>query len=263
MAGVSPASRERSLLRSDLKGAVRGNNDAFGQLVSHYLDFAGESLFMLGWCNDRERKQALQSVFSSLWRSLRFIRRLSDFERALIVQLQTMSDNRSHRSCCGRKMTSLEDESKLLLVAYEMERWSMHSLRLAFRSKTQEIRQSLLRIRIHLLKIDLTDADESTMDLLERVNLSLDTDLSNRQRRNLIAALAESPIAKQFKAGWLLYRGEMVELRHQMRSTREERTRFMEQLLSEVSEEPMEKPTLADHLVNRVHFSRFPGAAGA
>lgn len=261
MTGVSPAARERSLLRSDLKSAVRGNNDAFGQLVSHYLDFAAESLFMLGWCDDEERNRVLLALFSSLWRSLRFIKRLSDFERALIVQLQTLSEHRPHIACSSRKMTTLDNESKLMLVAHEMERWSMHSLRLAFRSKTHEIRQHLLELRTRLLKIDLNELDKPTVELLERVNLSLDNDLSNRRRKNLIQAVAESPIAKEFKAGWLLYRGEMVELRHQMRSTEEERARFMEELLAEVSEESMEKPTLADRLMNRVNFTRFPKPA--
>ena len=261
MTGVSPAARERSLLRSDLKSAVRGNEDAFGQLVSHYLDFAAESLFMLGWCDDEERNQVLQSVFSSLWRSLRFIKRLSDFERALVVQLQALSENRCHKSCGGRNMKSLKSESKLLLVAHEMERWSMHSLRLAFRSKTNEIRQHLLELRAQLLKIELSALDQPTLELFERISLSLDNDLSDRRRKNLIHAVAKSPIAKQFKAGWLLYRGEMVELRHQMRSTEEDRAQFMEKLLAEVSQEPMVKPTLADRLMNRVNFTRFPKPA--
>lgn len=261
MTGVTPAARERSLLRSDLKSAVRGNNEAFGQLVSHYLDFAAESLFMLGWCDDEERTQILLSVFSSLWRSLRFIKRLSDFERALVVQLQALSENRPQKSCGRRKMKSLNNEFKLLLVAHEMERWSMHSLRLAFRARTHEIRQHLLEFRAQLLKIDLGDLDPPTRELLERVNLSLDSDFSNRRRKNLIHAVAQSPVAKQFKAGWLLYRGEMVELRHQMRSTEEERALFMEKLLTEVSQEPMEKPTLADRIVNRVTFTRFPKPA--
>jgi hypothetical protein len=261
MTGVSPAARERTLLRSDLKSAVRGNNEAFGQLVSHYLDFAAESLFMLGWCDDEERNQVLQSVFSSLWRSLRFIKRLSDFERALVVQLQALSEHRSRKSCGSGNMKSLKSESKLLLVAHEMERWSMHSLRLAFRSKTNEIRQHLLELRAQLLKINLSAVDKPTLELFERINLALDNDLSDRRRKNLIHAVAKSPIAKQFKAGWLLYRGEMVELRHQMRSTEEDRAQFMEKLLAEVSQERMEKPTLADRLMNRVNFTRFPKPA--
>jgi hypothetical protein len=216
---------------------------------------------MLGWCDDKERNQVLLSLFSSLWRSLRFIKRLSDFERALIVQLQVLSENRPHLSCGTRKMTSLDNESKLMLVAHEMERWSMHSLRLAFRAKTQEIRQHLLELRTRLLKIDLNDLDQPTVKLLERVCLSLDNDISDRRRKNLINAVAESPVAKEFKAGWLLYRGELVELRHQMRSTEEERARFMEELLVEISEESMEKPTLTDRLMNRVNFSRFPKPA--
>ena len=216
---------------------------------------------MLGWCDDVERNQILQSVFSSLWRSLRFIKRLSDFERALVVQLQALSENRSRKSCGTRNMKSLKSESKLLLVAHEMERWSMHSLRLAFRSKTLEIRRHLLELRAQLLKIDLNAVDRPTRELIERVNLSLDTDFSNRRRKNLIHAVAKSPVAKQFKAGWLLYRGEMVELRHQMRPTDEDRAQFMEKLLLEVSQEPMEKPTLADRLVNRVNFTRFPKPA--
>jgi hypothetical protein len=261
MTGVSSTARERSLLRSDLKSAKRGNNTAFNLLVSHYFDFATESFFILGWCEDEERTQVLQTLFCSLWRSLRFIRRLSDFERALVVQCQTLSSTKSRKSSCVRTVRSLDSDAKLLLVACEMERWSMHSLRLAFRSKTREIRRRRLELRSQLLKIDLSDVDKPTMGLLKRVNLSLDTEFSNRHRKNLIRAVAKSPIAKHFKAGWLLYRGEMVELRHQMRSTDEECTQFLEKLLAKVSQAPMEKPTLGDRLVNTIHFTRFPKPA--
>jgi hypothetical protein len=265
MTGVSSADRERSLLRADLKHAVRGDRQAFGNLTSHYFDFAAESLFMLGWCDDEDRTAALDALFQALWRSMRFIKRLSDFERALVVQMLTLSENRSRKeeACGHRRMSSLADESKLLLVAFEMERWSMHSMRLAFRLKTPEIHQRLLEIRCQLLKISLDGLDADTLRLLERVNLSFDRDVNQRQRKSLIQAVGKSEVAKEFKAEWMLYRSEMIELRQQMRSTEEQRDPFLEKLLSEVSETPMEKPSLADHLVNRVHFSRFPRAAEA
>ena len=265
MTGVSSADRERSLLRADLKLAVRSDRQAFGNLTSHYFDFSAESLFMLGWCDDEDRTAALDAIFHALWRSMRFIKRLSDFERALVVQLLTLSESRSRKeeTCSERKMTSLTDESKLLLVAFEMERWNMHTLRLAFRMKTPEIHQRLLEIRAQLLKINLADLDEPSLHLLERVNLSFDRDLNQRQRKSLIQAVSKSEVAQEFKAEWMLYRSEMIELRQQMRSTEEERGPFLEKLLGEVSETPMEKPSLTDHLVNRVNFTRFPRAAKA
>lgn len=264
MTGVSRVDRERSLLRADLKNAVHGDRQAFGNLTSQYFDFAAESFFMLGWCDDDERKAALESLFHAVWRSMRFIKRLSDFERALVIQLLTLSENREKRESCGsRRMTSLSSESKLLLVAFEMERWTMHSLRLAFRMKTPEINQRLLEIRAQLLKVNLDGLDKDTLRLLHRVNLAFDLDLSQRQRKSLIQAVTACPVAKQFKAGWMLYRSEMVELRQQMRTTEEDRGPFLEKLLSEVSETPMEKPSLADHIMNRVKFTRFPRAAEA
>lgn len=265
MTGVSSADRERSLLRADLKQAVRGDRQAFGNLTSQYFDFSAESLFMLGWCDDEERTAALDALFHALWRSMRFIKRLSDFERALVVQLLTLSESRSRKeeACGHRRMASLGEESKLLLVAFEMERWSMHSLRLAFRMKTPQVHKRLLETRCQLLKINLDGLDETTLQLLERVNLSFDRDLNQRQRKSLIQAVSKSEVAKEFKAEWMLYRSEMIELRQQMRSTEDQRDPFLEKLLGEVTECPMDKPSLADHLVNRVHFSRFPRAAEA
>ena len=58
----------------------------------------------------------------------------------------------------------------------------------------------------------------------------------------------------------MLYRSEMVELRQQMRATEDERGPFLDKLLGDVSETPMNKPTLADRIVNRVNFTRFPRA---
>ncbi|MEZ5277110.1 MAG: hypothetical protein R3F07_12080 [Opitutaceae bacterium] len=261
MTGVNPPDRERSLLRADLKNAVRGDTQAFGELTSHYFDFAAESFFMLGWCDDDERKSALETLFQAIWRSLRFIKRLSDFERALVVQMLTLSENRDRKDSCGpRKMPSLSGESKLLLVAFEMERWDMHSIRLAFRMKSAEVHQRLLELRTQLLKINLEGLDRKTLGLLERVNLTFDRDLTPRQRKSLIQAVAACPIAKQFKAGWMLYRSEMVELRQQMRTTDADRGPFLAKLLEHVSETSMAKPSIADHIVNRVNFTRFPRA---
>ncbi len=96
----------------------------FTQAAICYLDFLSEYHYLIGYSDEEERLNAIESTLLECWKYAPYIRRVSDFERFLGVLLEKRS---SHLSTAFKtpheKLGQLNHTQRFLLVARTFHNW--------------------------------------------------------------------------------------------------------------------------------------------
>ncbi len=250
---------ERSKIRALLKKGSRGNVYAFTQAVSHYSNFLSEYLFLAGVTDPEERSARIEKLLADCWRYLPYTKRVSDFERFLLVQLERLDfDCRLRLDEPHQTLENLSHEERFLLAARVFEGWSFKSLRLALRCSKRELSVDLMRLKCKLtgFKTHMLKARELFQVL--RVSDLLEGQYDDKAARKVEQELASQYHAHQFKADWLSYRCELADLRLQMIGDEDENEALIGRVAALLKQQPMEQPSFSDSVINQFSFIRLP-----
>ncbi|TVR51050.1 MAG: hypothetical protein EA425_08050 [Puniceicoccaceae bacterium] len=249
--------------RSLLRRARGGDDAAFGELAGLYLDLTCEVLYLNGFTSQTDRLRYAEMILLRLWKFLPYTRRLSDFERFLALHLQQHRAPLRNRLADDnhRLLAKLHPAQKFLIVAREFDNWTHRALRFALHASCADIRESLLKVRCHLLRVNFELLPTHEKRLLRALNLDLEGALSSRASRRLQKSLAAAEPIRRFKADWLTRRCELIELRQDMRLPADLQLSFLHQLRSRLRHQPMVRPGWITSLVTHLTFARLPQQA--
>ncbi len=250
---------ERRLIRSLLRKASRGNALAFVQAAAHYVNFISEYLYLAGTTDSTERLFQTQKILRDCWRYLPYTRRVSDFERFLQVSLERHQANKhSALPVSHAVLGQLDHRERFLLAARTLESWTHKSLRLALRCSSQELSVSLMELKCKLVSFDSKLLRKEEQEQVQHVSDLLEGVLSCNAARSVEKQLGSQYHAHQFKADWLAYRCELADLRLTMIPSSAEKSELSERVIQLIKQQPMERPGLADSLINQISFVRLP-----
>lgn len=255
----SSFSPERSKTRSLLRKAAQGNVHSFVQAAASYTNFISEYLYLSGITGSTQRHFEVQRVLSDCWRYLPYTRRVSDFERFLQVRLER------HAEYCSLELpephnhlSDLDHTERFLLAARVLEGWSTKSLKLALRCTKRELSHSLMKLKCKLTGFRTHMLRGSELYQVLRVSELLEGEFANKAARKVEQELSGHFHAHQFKADWLSYRCELADLRLEMALSEADAQELNERVTKLIKQQPMEKPRLADSLINQITFIRLP-----
>ena len=253
--------RQRNAIRALLKRAVRGNAHAFAQAASHYTDLISEYLYLCGYSCPQTRLFHIQQILTHCWKYLPYVRRVSDFERFLMVQLENY-DKTSSPLLYGPHayLNELNHMQRFLLVARIFEKWSLKSLRLALRCGSKDLSKALMALKCQLVDFKWSRLKEDEQLQVFRVSEQLEGNLSPRALRKVSSEISRYFHAQTFKADWLEYHCLLTELRFGMQLEAQEQDELRERLIDLIRQQPMERPRLSDYLINQIAFVRIPSA---
>lgn len=249
----------RPRLRKELRRAAAGNQQAYLALSSHYLDFVCEYLYLEDKAPYNILLQQAAEVFHQAWKHIPGATRLSDFEHILAFLLKTRDKNEPENDINPLigKLHALDGESRLLLVALEMEDWKWHFTGLACRIPVKDIEDRLLDIRCRLCEVNWNKLDVDSRRCLRLISADLNNCISIRRRAELCQELESRPKIKDFKSQWLDLRCELIELRQQIRLDDEARESFSRALNTRLVHEKLVQPQWKQRLKNFIQFSGF------
>ncbi len=252
-------SPERRLIRSLLRKAARGNVHAYTQSTSTYANFVSEYLYLAGLTDKTERLFELKNVLADCWRYLPYTRRVSDFERFLLVRLERYQ-GKAHVNFDAphQALNRLSHEGRFLLAARFLSNWSHKSIRLALRIKKQELGESIFKLRCLLANVETEKLTWVERAQVMRISELLEGGYSNKDCRKIEKELSSQYHALQFKADWLSYRCELANLTSEMTLSEDELAELNLSMIELIKAQPMEKPRLYDSLVNQISFVRLP-----
>ncbi len=250
---------ERPKIRALLKKGSRGNVHAFLQAVSYYTNFISEYLYLCGIVEPTARFHRTQQLLTDCWRYLPYTRRVSDFERFLLVQLERVESpaplalDEPHAALNG-----LSHQERFLLAARVFEAWSFKSIKLALRCSTAEVSTELMQLKCKLtgFRTHMLKAGETFQVL--RVSELLEGQYSETAARKVEQELSSQYQAHQFKADWLAYRCELAVLRLAMTLDVEQSSALVESVAAQLKLQPMQQPSFAESLINQFSFVRLP-----
>lgn len=257
----SPILQDRSKIRQLLRKGGSGNTAAFAQATAYYLDFLSEYFYLLGYIDPRDRLFEIRSTLLECWRYAPYIKRVSDLERFLEVELEKRSQecfidlpNPHHR------LGQLNHLQRFLLVARVFQDWSYRYLLLATRIKKHDIGKVLSDLKCELIgfKQQLLKTHEQV--LIIRLSECLEGGLKTREAREVEKAVAERFHVLDFKAQWLAYRCELADLKAQMAIDHERIDQFKSELTEELKDLPLDPPKLKESLLNQISFMRLPSS---
>ncbi len=261
MESASPSTHglSRSKVRSLLKKSGASNACAFTQATACYLEFLSKYCYLLGYTDENERLSQIRATLLKCWRYAPYIRRVSDFERALEIRLQAKSASPFlDFPSPHQKLASLTSMQRFLLVARSFQNWSYKSLHLSTRIKKHELSSALTDLKCALIGFDHDGFKTSQQVLLLRVNDLLEGELNGNEYRTIESELAGQSQIRDFKARWLSYRCELAELKQQMTLSESTIDAFKVQLTEDLRTIPIKQPKLSDTLINQFSFSRMP-----
>jgi hypothetical protein len=261
-ARLAAAASTRSDTRSRLRLARHGDLDAFLSIAERYFDLVAEMLALAGHGSPGKRRETALEVFLSIWKVLPQARRVADLERMLAARLIALAPTADWQpeGLVG-SLANLSPEARFALVAREMEDWPRRSLRLSLRLTDAAVDRLLLSARCELVGTRFDLMEGRIRRVITQVHRGFEEQLADSAQRRLTAALAKEPAARDFKAGWLACRCELIELRQQIRWDRSDRNRLLEQLAGSARETRRERVSLLGQLVNGLSFSRLPERA--
>jgi len=249
----------RGNIRSLLKKGGSQNACAFTQAAICYLDFLSEYHYLIGYSDEEERLNAIESTLLECWKYAPYIRRVSDFERFLGVLLEKRS---SHLSTAFKtpheKLGQLNHTQRFLLVARTFHNWPYRGLHLATRIKKHEITSALTELKCILTEFDQQPLKTSQKILLLRVNDLLEGELKPRESMTIEKELIEQSLIRQFKADWLGYRCELAEFKQQALFEQSVIDSFKARLIEKFQTVPINQPNFRDNLINQFSFTRIP-----
>jgi hypothetical protein len=252
-------SPERQLVRALLRKAARGNMHAYVQATSNYANFISEYLFLAGFTDKAERAFELRNVLADCWRYLPYTRRVSDFERFLLVRLERYHGRKPVRFHAPHQaLNKLSHEGRFLLAARFLDNWSHKSLRLALRARRSELSESLMRLRCLLTEVETDKLTAVEQAQVLQISQLMEGGYSHKDCRRIETEIRAQYHALQFKADWLSYRCELANLKSEMTLDEEERALLRAATIESIRVQPMEKPRLYDSLVNQFSFVRLP-----
>ncbi len=256
---LTPNGLSRGNIRSLLKKGGSQNACAFTQAGMCYLDFLSEYFYLIGYSNEEERLNRIESTLLDCWKYAPYIRRVSDFERFLGVLLEKRSLHDSPEFTPPHdKLTSLDHTQRFLLVARTFQNWSYRGLHLATRIKKYEITSALTELKCQLTGFDTQSLKTSQKILLFRVNDLLEGELKSNESMTIEKELLEQPLIRQFKADWLGYRCELAELKQLALFEQATIDSFKQRLIEKFQTVPINQPNFRDNLINQFSFTRIP-----
>lgn len=224
-----------------------------------YLDFLSEYFYLLGFTKEEERLAQIHSTLLDCWRYAPYIRRVSDLERFLEIQLEKRSSG--HAAVFDSphaRIGELNHVQRFLLVARTYQSWTYKSLQLATRIKKHEIPSALTQLKCTLTGIDSFALKTSQQIFLFRVNDLLEGELKTSESRIIEKEIHEHSLILQFKADWLAYRCELAELKQQMDFEPSVVNGFKKRLIEDFQTVPNNQPRFRDYLINHFSFKRIP-----
>lgn len=249
----------RGSIRSLLKKGGSQNACAFTQAAICYLDFLSEYFYLIGYSDEGERLNIIESTLLDCWKYAPYIRRVSDFERLLGVLLEKRSSPLSMVfEFPHDKLGQLNHTQRFLLVARTLQNWSYRGMHLATRIKKHEITGALTELKCTLIGFEQQPLKTSQKILLLRVNDLLEGKLKPRESMTIEKELIEQPLIRQFKADWLSYRCELAEFKQQAFFEQSVIDSFKERLIEIFQTVPINQPNFRDNLINQFSFSRIP-----
>ncbi|MEM9159393.1 MAG: hypothetical protein AAGB46_10115 [Verrucomicrobiota bacterium] len=256
---VPTAKAERSQIRQLIKKAAHGNLSAFIQATSHYLDLISEYLYLVGYTDPVDRSFEIQKILSDCWRYAPYARRVSDFERFLQVHLENRKESSTLDLANPHNfLGALNHRERFLLVAREFQHWSKKSLKLSLRRKEKEISTDLMLLKSKLIGFRNSMLKQNQQAKVRQVSELLEGVYCSKQARKVEQEIAGNYHVLQYKADWLAYRCELVELKQKMELTTTEKTALKERLSIHLKQAPTESPKFSDNLINHFSFVRLP-----
>lgn len=253
----SSISIDRSKIRSLFRKGGAGNVSAFTQAAAYYLDLLSEYFYLLGYTDPCDRLFEIEATLFECWRYAPYIRRVSDFERFLEIQLEKRSQDRfldlpEPHSHLGQ----LDHLQRFLLVARIYQGWTYRSLYLATRKKKPELDRTLadLKCLVTGFKPQLLKTQEQL--LIIRLSQLMEGELKTRDARAIEKDLAKHFHVLKFKAQWLGYRCELAELKVQMNIDSDVLTSFKNSLNDKLKDLPVERPKFRESILNQISFMR-------
>ncbi len=249
----------RNKIRGLLRKASHGNVYAFTQASSFYFEILSEYFYLLGFTDPRDRLFEVRNLLAECWKYLPYTKRVSDFERFLQVHLE-----KRDADCCldlaepHQRLGKIDHKIRFLLVTRIFGHWSYKSLQLALRCKKRELSATLMTLKSEL--VGFKPQMLKTHEQLQILRLSdlLEGELSAKSALKLEQEIARQFHVLQFKADWLAYRCELVELQQKMKLSEEETALLKKSINEQLKEEPMEHPKLSDNIINQFSFVRLP-----
>ena len=250
---------ERPKIRSLLKKGSRGNVYAYLQAVSYYTNFISEYLFLCGMAESKPRLQRAQQLLADCWGYLPYTRRVSDFERFLLVQLERVeSPAPLELDDPHSALNSLSHPERFLLAARVFEGWTFKSVKLALRCSKSEVSTELMRLKCKLTGFRTHMLKTGELFQVLRVSDLLEGQYSDSAARKVEQELSAQYHAHQFKADWLAYRCELADLRLSMTFDSDQSAALIESVASVIKLQPMKQPSFSEALINQFSFVRLP-----
>ena len=250
----------RNKVRSLLKKSGDRNSCAFTQAAACYIEFLSEYFYLLGFTTVDARLEEIRLTLIRCWQYTPYIRRVSDFERFLQIQLERsthvpsfdLSENIYHT------INDLDHGQRFLLVARNYQDWSYRALHLATRIKKNEITHALTKLKCVLTGFDPEKLSDSEWELLLQVNDLIEGELKTHEIRAIEKAIAKRPLILKFKADWLQFRCGLAEIKELMLIGPERIDEFKKSLTEDLDSIPVKQPKLRDALINQISFTRIP-----
>lgn len=255
----SPISLNRSKIRNCLRKAGLGNAFAFTQATAYYLDFLSEYFYLLGYIDPRDRLFEMRVTLFECWRYAPYIRRVSDFERFLEIQLEKRSSDRSlDLPEPHNHLNELNHQQRFLLVGRVFQDWTYRSLHLATRIKKPELALALSDLKCSVIGFKPQMLKTQEQALIIRLSELMEGELKSSDARAIEKDIAKHFQVLQFKAEWLSYRCELADLKAQMNMDATQLEIFSNKLHDGLKELPIERPKFRDSLLNQISFMRMP-----
>ena len=263
---ISPSLPKLDLCRNEVRSLLKKSGEhnpwAFTQAAACYIEFLSEYFYLLGFTSVDSRLEQIRATFLRCWQYAPYIRRVSDFERFLQIQLERLpaspSEGPSEES--RSRMNDLDHTQRFLLVARNYQNWSYRALHLATRIKKSEIAHALTKLKCALIGFEADRLTDSEWELLLQVNDLIEGELKTREVRSIEKAIAKHPLLLKFKADWLQFRCDLAEIKDQMLIESEKVAQFKESLAGALNSVPIKQPRLRDALINQISFTRIPRA---
>ncbi len=259
---LSSITASRNATRKLIRKASKGKFHAFSQLSVQYLDFLSGYFYTIGYVDIEQRSEEIIKLLVKCWRYLPYTKRVSDFERFIYTQLEkapplTKSSNLPQLE----KLLQLDHLNRFLLVSRFFEKWSYKALCLSTRVEKRDLPNVLMHLKSKLIgfRPNMLKTDEKARVTL--VSELLEGRLTKKETHLIEKEITSEYHSLQFKADWLEYRCELVELNQTIKLSEITTSQIIERLSHNVRQHQMEKPKLIINLANHISFKRIPAEA--
>ena len=243
----------RAGLRSHLRRAARGNQEAFKTLSEPYVYLLVEFLAARGFEDEQERLNKATELLRETWKFLPLFHRVADLERFLATSLFSVQrQERTGGDPLLRKLHDLDPRQTFALIARDFENWDYRNVAAALRVSRRELSEILVTTRCHLLDLDLNRLDVIAAACVRRLSLDLDGQTGAREKRRICRQVTTLPQVREFKSEWLELRCRLIEFRQQVRMEEEERAALLQTLAGRLEPAQMIQVPMLERFVNRL-----------